>query len=79
MCHCRNSSEMQQQYAGCLNICKNWCFVVLFLICHVNKSNSLFSQWTITVVKLSPMAVPLFGVVIQLHLELVVSSRPFTL
>ena len=31
---------MQQQYADCLNICKNWCFAVLFLICHLNKSDS---------------------------------------
>ena len=30
---------MQQQYAVFLNICKNWCFVMLSLICHVNKSD----------------------------------------
>ena len=59
---------MRQQYAGCLNICKNWCFVVLFLICHVSKCDSFVQPVGIAVVKLCPMAVLLFGVVIQLQL-----------
>ena len=70
---------MQQHIAGCLNISKNWCSVVLFLIYDVNKVTVLFSQRGITVVKLRPMPVLLLGVMIQLQLQLVVSPRPTTL
>ena len=52
-------------HVSCLNVCEDWCIVVLCFDLHVN---SLFSQRGITVVKLNPMAVRLFGVVIQVQL-----------
>ena len=55
---------MEQQYAGCLNVCDDW----RFFICYVNQIDSFVQPVDITVVKLSPMAVLLFGVVIHVPL-----------